>query len=93
MPYPNEHTARQTDPGKYKKFARGHPKGFPKGVDVIYGISAKGKSEIQSIRFDKKKWTSARAKAWLKAHKFKAGGFEAAAKAESVSKDLWNGVI
>lgn len=50
MPYPNEHAARMTDPSKYTKFRRFHPKGFPKGVDAILGIKKDGSSEIQAIR-------------------------------------------
>lgn len=34
-----------------------------------------GKSDVQSVLFDKKKWTKARAVAWLKKHGFKYGSF------------------
>ncbi len=91
-PYPNEHAARQTDPKKYKKFARGVPSGFPEGISVIYGIfsvGGKDKSEIQSIRFDASKWTEAKAKKWLKDHDFKTV-LEAAAKTK---KGLWKGIV
>lgn len=106
-PFPNEHAARQTDPKQYDQFRRGRPKGFPAGVDVIWGIKLKPKrtSEIQSIRFDAAKFTPAQAKAWLKEHNFKTG-LEAAVKPkkttkrlvtfgdwEQTEKDFWNGVL
>lgn len=72
MPFANQHAARQTEPGKYDTFRRGHPSGFPAGVDVIYGIKS-GKSEIQSVRFDSSKFTVQQAKDWLKEHSFKTG--------------------
>lgn len=79
MPFPNEHAARQADPGQFDKFRRGKPKGFPKGVSAIFGIKG-GKSQIQSIRFASSSWTPKRAKEWLKGNGFKAGKFEEAAK-------------
>lgn len=106
-PYPSEHAARQADPSKYDSFRRGHPKGFPEGVDAIYGIKG-GKSEIQSIRFDSSKYTEAKAKAWLKDNKLSSSGFEASAKPkktkksntllefggwQQTTKSFWNGVI
>lgn len=74
MPFPNEHAARQTDPGKYTGFRRAHPKGFPAGVDVVYGlvtVGGKTKAEIQTLRFKADKWTSEKAQKWLKDHGFK----------------------
>jgi hypothetical protein len=74
MPFPNEHAARQKEPKGYTSFRRGKPKGFPEGVNVIFGmkvVNGSRKSEIQSIRFDKKKWSVDRAKKWLKNHDFK----------------------
>lgn len=92
MPFPNEHAARQTDPGKYDTFRRAHPKGFPAGVDVIYGIwttGGKKKSEIQTLRFAVGRWTVAEARKWLKDHGFKTA-IERASKpkkaAEAASK-------
>jgi len=90
MPYPNEHAARQKDPSGYDRFARSHPKGWPAGVDAIYGIK-NGKSEIQAVRFDKSKWTVDAAKKWLKENGFKTSGFEPAAK--KVTKNFWRGVL
>jgi superfamily II DNA/RNA helicase len=87
MPFPNEHAARQKDPGGFKDFRRGKPKGFPEGVNAIFGIKEGGGSEIQSIRFAKDKWTVERAKEWLKSNGFKTG-VEAAVK-----KSFWDGVL
>lgn len=56
---------------------------------MIYGIR-NGKSQIQTIRFDRKLWTVARARQWLKQHGFKST-IEAAAK--KVSKEFWEGVM
>jgi arsenate reductase-like glutaredoxin family protein len=67
-PYPNEHAARITDPEKYDEFARKNDE-FGAGVDVIYGVKD-GKSEVQAIRFDVKKFTPDEAKAWLKDHDY-----------------------
>lgn len=105
-PFPNEHAARQTDPGKYDSFRRGRPPGFPNGVDAIYGIltKPKRKTEIQSIRFNSKMWTVEKAKAWLKKNKFKVDKFEAAAKPKKqvkknfgdwvqTEKDFWGSIL
>ena len=64
MPYPNEHAARLTDPGKYTHFARENNKGGD-GVDFIFGIKD-GESELQAIRFKKNKFTESEARTWLK---------------------------
>lgn len=77
MPFPNEHAARQVDPAGFDTFRRTKPKGVPKGVSFIIGIK-RGKSKLQSVRFDRKLWTPDRAKKWLRAHKLKAGAFERA---------------
>jgi ATP-dependent Clp protease protease subunit len=73
MPFPREHAARQEDPSKYVRFRRKHPKGFPAGVDVVYGITKAGKVEVQTIRFDSDKWSVSEAKKWLKDHDFRTG--------------------
>lgn len=74
MPYPNEHAARVHPPGNYQSFAR---KTIAPGIDAIFGMRA-GKSEIQAYRFDAKKFTPAKAKAWLVAHEVKVIEFEPA---------------
>lgn len=81
-PFPNEHAARQTDPDKYDKIRRGTLPGAPAGISVIWGVLSDRKSEIQSIRFDKDKFTPAEAKAWLKEHDFKTSLEEATGKKE-----------
>ena len=70
MPYPNEHSARITDPGKYDSFARVNNtndkfKQLPDGVSIILGIK-NDKSENQAYRFTKDKFTTEQAKKWLK---------------------------
>jgi hypothetical protein len=93
MPYPKEHAARQTDPGQYDRFRRVHPDGFPEGVDAIMGIK-EGKSEIQTLRFDKDKWSPSEAKKWLKEHGFKTTLEEASEPAKKpVKKSFWEGVL
>lgn len=74
MPFRTEHSARQKDPGRYKKFRAGKPSGFPAGVYVLYGlrrVGGKTVSEIQTIRFKISQWTADRARRWLKNHGFK----------------------
>ena len=83
MPYPSEHAARIHDPKQYKSFAR---KTIAPGIDVVFGIKD-GKSEIQAYRFDRKKFTPAQAKKWLKDHDAKVMTFEDA------SNDEMNGAI
>lgn len=71
MPYPNEHSARIADSGKYSKIRRQNDK-FGPGIDAIFGVTEDGKTEVQSIRFDKKRYTPRRAQAWLKKHNYSA---------------------
>jgi hypothetical protein len=87
MPYPNEHAARQIEPSKYKSFRRSNLN-FPRGISAIIGILSNGKTEIQSLRFDKKFWTVERAQRWLKNHNFKTTIEAATAKCID-----WNGVL
>lgn len=73
MPFKNEHAARIKNPELYEEFARDNDK-FGNGIDAIYGIRVRdGKrvSELQAIRFDKKKFTVAQAKKWLSDHDHK----------------------
>ena len=77
-PYPNEHSARLTNPDKYDIFRREKDAGG-KGIDFIYGINDQG-SEIQAIRFDEKEFTEEEAKQWLKDNDFDYILFEAALK-------------
>jgi hypothetical protein len=79
-PFPNEHAARQEDPGKYDKFRRKNDK-FGSGLHAIFGITSDGKTELQSIRADSKKYTVEEFRAWLEEHKFKTNIEAAAEKA------------
>jgi len=77
MPYPNEHAARLTSPDKFVRFRRGQDQ-MGEGIDVIFGITQDGKSEIQSIRLDSSKFTETQAMNWLKENKFEPIKFEPA---------------
>lgn len=83
MPFQNEHAARQKDPDQFDNFRR---KRLAEGVAAIFGIKG-GKSEIQSIRFNKKKFTPSEAKKWLRDNNFSSARFESAvSKAEKKKK-------
>ena len=71
MPFPGEHSARIRDPDQYPedKVRRQNNK-FGRGIDVIFGIRADGKSEVQAIRFDSTLFTVADAKKWLQDHDY-----------------------
>lgn len=85
MPYPSEHAARINSPDKYKKTRRENDK-FGSGIDVIWGITDDGKTEVQSIHFDANKYTPAEAKKWLKDHDYKPMEFEpATGKSNNIS--------
>jgi phage I-like protein len=71
VPFPNEHAARQNPPGKYVRFRRQRPNGWPAGLAAIYGITNAGKAEIQSIRAKATQWTVGEFREWLKDHGFK----------------------
>jgi hypothetical protein len=92
FPYPNEHSCRLEDPGKYVKFSRVNcdQKHNGKCIDVIYGRKKDGKSEIQALRFKTKSWTETDARAVCKT---RGGSFEPAKKeknsdAETISTDI-----
>lgn len=89
MPYPNEHTARQTDPALYDDFRRFVPEGVPKGLAFILGIK-EGKSEVQSIRVKADDMSIAEFKKWLKDHDFLVGNIEEATgdKEDKASKSF-----
>jgi len=72
MPFSNQVAARQQPPGRYKKFRRENGK-FGDGIDVIWGVTPNGKTEVQSIRFDASKFSTEEARSWLKEHKYKTG--------------------
>jgi hypothetical protein len=43
---------------------------FGAGIDVIYGVTRDGTSEVQAIRFDADRFTPAQARAWLEEHDY-----------------------
>lgn len=69
MPYPNEYAARIHEPGKYKEFRREKNK-FGSGIDVIWGVTSEGKTEVQTIRFNKEKFSSEEVHSWLTKHNY-----------------------
>jgi len=85
-PYPNYHSARIKSP---KLFVRIRALRTTKEGIMFYGgplnSDPKGSSEVQSIRFPKKKFTVKQAKKWLKDHNFKYISFEPA-KEEKMRK-------
>jgi len=91
MPYPNEHAARITDPGQYDSFRRQNDR-FGSGIHAIFGVKngPPRTSELQSIRFDKAKFSVEEAKKWLKNHKYTPIAFEPASGGEK-SADGWYG--
>lgn len=89
MPFPNQHAARQKSPGDFKKDSfRTASLNFPKGITAIIGVpKGSNKTEIQSIRFDKKLWSPAEARKWLKDNNFKT------TLEEAVSKSFWGSLL
>ena len=85
MPYPNEHSCRLKDPGKYDRFKRDNcgEKSDGKCIDVIYGIKD-NKSEIQALRYSKEDWTE---KAARKHCEGRDGKFEPAKDEEKSMKN------
>lgn len=69
MPYPNEHAARIQDPDRYVRFRRKAGE-FGKGIDVIYGVTGDGSTEVQAIRFNAEQFTPSQARAWLQEHDY-----------------------
>jgi len=87
-PFPNEHAARQVDPTGFVRFRRvNNPRGVPAGISFIFGIRSDNKSEIQSIRFDRSKFTVAEARTWLKDHDFKSNIEAATVKSKTEKGD------
>jgi HK97 family phage major capsid protein/HK97 family phage prohead protease len=83
-PYPNEHSARITEPDQYDSFARDVEAGGD-GIDFIYGINDND-SEIQSIRFDADRYSEAEAQEWLREHDFEPIKFEPAAEGRQMEE-------
>lgn len=80
MPYPNEHAARIKNPGDFQEGSFRRIK-ITDGIFAIIGRpKGSDKSEVQSYRFDKDKFTPEQAKKWLADHDKKPIEFEAASK-------------
>lgn len=84
VPYPNQHSARISDPKSFKKgsFRTVTPK---PGVHVIIG-KKKGqeKTSAQAVRYDRRKYSAGKAKASLKKHGIKLIEFSKATGKESI---------
>ena len=72
MPYPNEHAARQMDPGMFEKVRRGPIPGAPAGIEAIFGIREDGTSAIQSVRANSSEFTAEQFREWLNENELKA---------------------
>ena len=82
-PYPNEHAARIEDPEDFDYFRRKNNE-FKRGIHAIHGINDE-KRLIQSIRFDKDKFTVDEAKDWLERNDFEYIKFEPAIEERAIS--------
>lgn len=86
MPFKNFHAARQTDPKQYESFRNKEVPGVD-GLSFIYGLFKEGgktKTEVQSVRADKNKWTVKQFRAWLKSNNFKHDNIEEADMDKSI---------
>ena len=70
MPLAHYHAARQSEPANFVRFVTKKNQGGS-GIDFILGFTKDGQSSVQSIRFDKSKFTAHQAKSWLQKHGFK----------------------
>ncbi len=78
MPYPNEHAARILSPGGFSEFRR---KQIAPGLSLILGkLKGSIRWVTQAYRFNKKNYTSEKARKWLKDHNISYKSFEAASK-------------
>lgn len=64
----NFHRFRITSPGQYKKFA---VRKMAPGVEAVMGVDGEGKTHVQSMLFDKEKFTASDSKKWLTDHDMK----------------------
>jgi len=89
MPFPNFHAARQKSPSLFEPSSfRTSTANFPKGITAIIGrLKGKSKTTIQSLRFDRKLWSPAEARKWLKDN-----GFNTSLEV-ATNKSFWAGVI
>jgi hypothetical protein len=86
MPYLNEHAVRLEPPSKYERFRRENDK-FGEGIDVIWGITADGKVELQALRFDAKRYSVEDVRKWLKEHGYEDATIEPATGEFSTNAD------
>jgi len=80
-PAVDEHSGRFNDASKYVKFVRknAYLRSADKKIDVIFGVTRDGKSEIQAYRYPQVEWEAAAARDHCRAH----GGSFAAACGET----------
>lgn len=86
MPFPNEHAGRIRDPRGFDTVRRQN-NAFGVGIHAIFGIIGT-KSQLQSIRFDKNRFTPAEARRWLIEHNHKAILFEPATGKQKASRSM-----
>lgn len=96
MPFPNYHTSRQQDPGKYESIRTSKNK-FGEGIDVLFGVKKGGSVEVQSIHFLASKFTVAEARKWLREHNYKtnivpATGGKAITPLQKATKNITKGL-
>jgi len=96
MPFPNEHSATLLDSAGFSKFRRASDKPvddveLPSGVFAIWGNDGTNEGAL-AIRFDKSKWSPAKAKDWLLSNSIAIEAFETATELDSCSSILqWSG--
>lgn len=84
MPFPNFHAARIADPGRFVRFRIAKNRGG-RGIDFVFGFKSGGGSELQAVRFDKKLFSVAKARKWLKDRGFRPIKFEPATEESKVN--------
>lgn len=85
MPFANQHSARLKSPDSFVRIRTSPDEGGP-GIDFLFGVREDGGSEIQSIRFDRTKFSVAQARKWLMDHDFSPILFEEATGEESTQE-------
>jgi hypothetical protein len=84
MPHKDTHDLRLRNPDSFKAIRRQNDR-FGEGIDVTWGIDKGkgGKAVIQSLHFDKAKFSLADAKVWARDHDYKPIEVHPAIKDES----------